>query len=126
MLIIVGDKMSVDFYEDYVLKGKSEDLARFVENHIQNGLFNPHSLDIEYYPEPLHYKNPHDPQVILDRGITEIRLRLLIVIRMHFDNQHIKDDILSAMQRQYPELEITSHYMDLLPDCVIEYYNEKD
>lgn len=119
--------MSVDFYEDYILKGKSEDLARFVKNHIFNGIFDPHSLEIEDYPEPLDYKNPHDAQTIIDRGITEIRLRLLIVKRMHFKNQYIEKDIFSAMQRQYPELEITRKYMDLLPDYDIEYYiSEKD
>ncbi len=102
--------MSVDLFYDYIIKGSSEELARFVENHIENGYFRVESLGVEY-PEDIDGRNPYDPQEIIDKGICEIKIHLLIVYRMHFENQHVEEDILNAMRELYPDLEITREFV---------------
>lgn len=102
--------MSADLLYEYKIKGASEELARFVENHIENGYFRVESLGVEY-PENIDDRNPYDAQEIMDKGIGEISIRLLIVYRMHFENQHVEEDILNAMRELYPDLEITRKFI---------------
>ncbi|MBR5504623.1 MAG: hypothetical protein IKV87_09330 [Methanobrevibacter sp.] len=103
--------MSLDLFYDYVFKGKSEDLRDVVEEHFDEEYFFPQSLGIDY-PESFFYSNPYDSEEIIDQGINELRIRVLVVKRLNFTNQNVEWDVLNEFKNKYPDLEIDLEFID--------------
>lgn len=104
-------KMSIDIFYDYKFKGKSEDLARMLRDHFSWGYFFAPSLGISY-PESLSFDLQYGPERIIDEGITEMTVTILIIKRMHFDIQDIEDLIYEEFRNQYPNLEVSYEFSD--------------
>ena len=102
--------MSVDLFYDYIFKGNSETLAQLVEKHFSMNYFCSESLGVDY-PECFDYTNPLSPEEIRSQDINEIKIRMLIVFRAHFIDQHIDETLVEAFKNQYPDLEISRHYV---------------
>lgn len=97
--------MSVSVRFEYRLKGKSDDLAKFVQKHTSDGCFCPETLGIDY-PEEMDLEKCDNPQDITDHNLKEIRILFSIVYRRHFSNSSVQDDIYEEISKQYPNLEV--------------------
>ena len=102
--------MSVDMFCDYIFKGNSQELAKLLEYHFSEDDFFTESLGIEY-PESFSYWLPCSPKEIMDKGLTELTVRILIVKRWRYGKPDLQEDLLDEFRKQYPDLEIDMEYI---------------